>query len=555
MNTVGAVADFTALGYDAIPLHPGSKLPVCAGYPTLSPAVQWATAPDGANIGLRGGGELGAAFVDCDDKNAPGTAATVRRLLSGKGLDPDGSYPAVLTVSGGSHFYVRAGVHLLGHYRNLRRELGAGELRYGPAAFVVAPGSVVDGRAYELVQGDLRQVPALDLADLRDLADGIELASPVATAPNVPRLAQRLLLGETAERYHSRSEAEQAIVNSLVNAGHDFGSILLLFMRHPAAGKFAELRQHNEHDAIRWLRRSYDAALRFTARETTGRARGRAAQAWALSRPWPGRTGSTDRAVYLAHAEIARRAGVLAYAAPVRTLAELAGVSCPTAMAANARLTDAGLVRHDRASAGTFAALYTLTDDAREKMRSFTTSSQGGCEEVVKGCTFSDDAFRFFGLGKAACEVLAVLHRTPGLTAGELAALTGRHVVTVRRALARMAEIVDSATGEVLRLVAKDGHGWRALDDVDLVAVARAVGTLGAGKRQRERHDKERRDRQRAIARAQAGTTPARSTSAAERQDVNRAHAIGRMARSWEYDESEDAALAALATAQTHGVH
>lgn len=515
------VAEFAALGFDAIPLVPGSKLPACVGWQNMLPALQWAEAPHDANIGVRGGGDIGAVFVDADDKNAPGTSDHVRRMLAGKGLYPDGDYPTVRTISGGAHFYVRAGVHLAGHIRKLRRDIGAGELRYGSGAYVVAPGSIVDGRIYELVQGDLRQVPTLDLADLRDFAP-VEPAAHVATSPTVPRLAWALLGGERLERYGSRSEAEQALMDALVNAGHEFGAILALFMQHPAAGKFAELRRISEAEALRWLRRSYDAAVRFTAQESAGRRRGREAQAWALARPWPGRTGSSDRAVYLAHAEIARRAGVLTYAAPVRTLAELAGVHRNTAISANARLVNAGLVHPDRAPVGTFSATYRLCDANDAEWRSCATSSQYVREEVAQGCHTSDDAFRFLGLGKAAGEVLAALHAQPGATAREVAAMTGRHVRTVYRALGRMAELVDTVTGEVLRLVVRDGSAWRAVDGIDLVAVARAVGTLGAGERQKQRHERERRDRARAMARAEAGTTPARVTGADDRQDMRR---------------------------------
>ncbi len=486
-------ADLQALGYDAIPLKPDDrKRGYCASWPYLAPSVQWAKAPPDVGVGLRGGGDIGAVYCDCDDKNASTTSGNVTRLLAGWGYTPDGDYPTVRTVTGGMHIYARTLARFAGHCKTLRRELGAGELRYGPGSLVVAPGSTVNGYTYTLSHGDLRQLPVLDFGDLRLLADvELDTTTTTATAPSIPRGAWALLNGQHLERYASRSEAEQALVDSLVNAGHDFESILFLFVQHPCAGKFAELRQKSEKDARRWLRRSYDAALQWTrTHESTGRRIARLAQEHGLSISWTGKTGSTDRAVYLAHTEIARRAGAITYAAPVRRLAELAGVNKETVYAANKRLVDAGLVAYETAPVGNYAARYRLTE-----MHSPYTSSQGGREEVY-GLRIFEDAFRRQGLGKAACEVWTRLQVQPGATAAELAELTGRHVTTIRRALARMERLIDPMTGEVLRLVKRDGEGWRAVD-ADLGAVARVVGTQGAGARQRAKHEEERRARAR----------------------------------------------------------
>jgi hypothetical protein len=78
-------------------------------------------------------------------------------------------------------------------------------------------------------------------------------------------------------------------------------------------------------------------------------------------------------------------------------------------------------------------------------------------------------------------------------------ALTAHHVLprladptTVYRNLAKLARIVDAATGEVFRLVEPgDGDTWRALE-ADLDGIARAIGTAGAGERQKQKHERER---------------------------------------------------------------
>ena len=128
---------------------------------------------------------------------------------------PDGDYPLVQTASGsGRHLYLRLADVLSGDWKRLRRDFGRGELRFGSGSYVVAPGSVVDGSAYTLLAGDLRQLPRLERADLRELID-LDTA-PVLRAtetPTVPRLARAILRGdgEVVGRYLSRSEAEAAV--------------------------------------------------------------------------------------------------------------------------------------------------------------------------------------------------------------------------------------------------------------------------------------------------------------------------------------------------------
>lgn len=471
-----------------------------------------------------------AVFLDADDVE---TWETARRYLAGLGYMPDGDYPLVATASGtGRHVYMTLADSIGGDWKRLRRTFGNGELRFGSGSYIVGVGSVVNGREYTMLAGDPRQLPRMERADLRELADIDADAGPALrpSVPGIPRGAAALLAGRHVERYQTRSEAEMALITGLVNSGHDFGGVLVLFQTHPCAGKYAELREtRGDREALRWLRRSYDAAARWAeAHESEGRKVARTALAWAQSVAWPGRTGNSDKATFRAHCAIAWRSARLTYQAGTREIAELASVAFVTAHKANHRLQDAGLVRCEKTNVGTLATMYALGD-----VRSYITPSQINREGVIQLCTRADarkdatgdtnmseddvirlaklmghDAFRHRGLGKSAWEVWYKLMMYPSMTAAELAASTGRHVSTVKRVLSRMERIVDPITGEVFKLVEPgDGDTWKALDG-DLDGIARAIGTAGAGDRQKAKHEREREGWKRAIDRQRAGNVP-----------------------------------------------
>jgi len=492
------------LGYDAVPLV--GKSPVAHGWERLDPAEQWAAAPAGANVGLRGGGLALAAFIDCDEKTRPGTFTKVQNYLFGLGYEP-GSYPVVATVNDGRHVYASLLGDLPGDWRALDAELGAGELRYGPGAVAVAAPSAIGDKAYHLIAGDLRQPARLTVADVLALVANKSLTA-ITPKARVSSSAWALLRGVGVDRYNSRSDAEQAIVTMLVNSGHDFPAVARLFQKNPAAGKFAELNASGGTAGLRWLRVSFDKARKWAAANVSeGRELGRAALAWGEVRAWTGRTGSIDRAVFLAHAHIAARAGKLAYGAACRELAELAGVSFRTAIAATKRLTDAQLLALHEASTPSFPNTYRLLvpNVATFAMPADAHNLHTPSLPPVRECASyaNHDAFRVGGLGKAAGEVWRALQDGPA-TVARLAEKTGRKRRTVSAALGRMARIVEPVTGEImagLALVRHDDGKWAVVEGVDLDRVAKMLGTAGKGKRQREGHRAERRAHGKALRR------------------------------------------------------
>lgn len=495
MLTLETVKYYDELGLDTIPIPPGSKEATIPGWGRREPWRMWQNPQEGANIGIRAGGERNAAIIDCDDKNAPETFVNVSHYLAGLGFQA-GAYPLVQTASGvGRHIYTTLTSDLPGQYRTLAPSFGAGEFRYGPGAYVVAPPSVITGSgAYTLISGDFaRPFPTLDLSDIRPFL-GNQDTTPALPRMTIPRRAMALLHGKNTESFKSGSESEQSLIASLINAGYSFAEVLDLFNRYPCAGKYAEMRTQNPKNAERWLNHSYTKAAQWAAtHESKARQTITAAITWAESTAWAGRTGAVDRLVFLAHLAIAYRAGRLNWAAACRDLADRAAVSAKTAATATHRLCNGKLLDIEIVSTVESANVYRLTLD--KVTHSLSTSLVRKCVSL----STNHDLFRQGGLGKRAGQVWQVLQEKPA-TIKELAEMSGTHTRTIIRALSRMAGMVDTYTGEALPMVTSDdGATWYALP-ADLDKLSLIMGTAGIGKKQKERHTKERREHKRELA-------------------------------------------------------
>lgn len=340
---------------------------------------------------------------------------------------------------------------------------------------------------------DATPPPIYEVADLTALAWlQLEPVPPRQDNKRLPRLAWRILDAdtETLQRYHSRSEAEYALLCSLARSGLVFGDALALLQSHPGAGKFAEMDNRN---GLRWLSQAWDSASEWVLSHDNDA--GKLAQSlrqWALARPWRGRGASSERCVFIAHCDIVAGCGQDPHGASVRQLAELTGMIWRTVARANRRLVDTGLLELVTPATAALSHVWQLLppDDFEAAIMSHYMPPS-----VVKWDIMADhDAFRRSGgLGKSGAEVLAaLLNADSGMTARELADTTGRGVRTVRRKLGRMLP---------LGLVHPQGDGyWQAVADPNLDRVAIELGTAGAGSRQRGEHADERERHRRKLA-------------------------------------------------------
>ncbi|MFX1412083.1 MAG: bifunctional DNA primase/polymerase [Promethearchaeota archaeon] len=442
------------------------------------------------NIAIVGGRASGNLVVL--DADSPAAWAKVLARLDGLGIDtwtvqrpPNGS-----DHDGGGHAYLRTPEPVK------TATVNGLEVR-GQGTYVLAPPSQHDaGGLYHFVTrpASIFTLPDLALGDLVHL----EPAPPPRPARRIPRWAWRLLNADPdalADFYEAdrgkvdRSDAECSICASLARAGYDLGDALALFQTYPGPGKFAEKYAADPRDARRYLTHTWRNTRAWIAEhDSEAGCLARHLRTWALSRPWPGRGGSSDRAVYLGHLDIVERCGRDPHAASARELGERAGVSWQTAVNANRRLVDAGLLELTTSSTPSLAHCWRLcTPDSLSECNTLTLHHRGVVE--CQSIALDHDAFRWHALNKSGAEVLGVLVSLgEPVSVARLAELTGRCVRTVRY---RLGDLFTLGLAELV------GSGlWRAVHDIDMVrldAVARELGTAGAGERQRRQHARERR--------------------------------------------------------------
>lgn len=464
-----------------------ATIPIVAG--TKRPAIRWGQFKEhgpgarelpalfdhaGLTVGvLTGDPSDRLAVIDCDNRE------TFERMI----YDLGNPATWVIQSARGGHVYMRTPA-------TVKTARGNGFDVKAAGGYVLAPGAIhPSGLRYAWLQ-HARQIVEWDELQI----PGLRLTPAPARPGDVPRSVWPMLQGAYLERYdRDRSAHEAAIVTALVNAGFDFRRVLDVFTKHAyGSSHFQTELQKNRARAEAWLLRTYEAQARWAAaNESPAHQAAHAVKMWAAGTTWAGRSGSYTRAVAIAHAEIAERAGKLEYQASVRTLAEIAGVNSRTVSNANKRLIAAKVIA--------LATSHTVTLARRWVLRSVTsvhTPKPPQCGEVRTLVTLGHDAFRRAGLGKPGAQVWGLLQASNGLRVAEIARQTGRARMTVGRVLKIMC-----ALGMARAEIVGRGAVWHAVDGVDLDQIAREVGTRGAGDRQRAMHARDRRAHRRELER------------------------------------------------------
>lgn len=492
---------YKELGYQCIPIRPNNKKPWGKEWQNRTVESLWKAAPAESIFGLRGGG--GRAYIDCDNKKDPETFDMIVNWLDGLGY-PRGSYPVVKSASGvGRHIYINQLTNMLGHYRNLK--IGTGEFRYGHGAYVVAPPSIVEGRQYELIEGDITKLPTLELKDIEQL-----IKYPGESRVKHQQMtdtALRLMMGETPEgkSYPSRSEAEQALVLSLVNSGYEFSQIKKIFDEYPAFGKYLELKRENEQNATRYLTLTYDKARQYSEGEGNIRKKIREIKEAAEFFPFE---NITEKIVMFAHLTKAYKAGNFTYNVSSRELAVMAGIDRGAAETANKNLLLKGWVelkgrwkfedrglsnRYSLEGGTTFPHVLTLECvDMGGRCPQPAQVLQDGhildLEELETADAFRNGKGK---LGRRAGQIYKLLFIQP-LDVKNIAKRINLSTKQVGRILKRLANVKDYKTGEVIQMVSKGGDNHWYSNIVDLELIEAIYNTRGARAKQALAYQMER---------------------------------------------------------------
>jgi len=380
---------------------------------------------------------------------------------------------------GGGHFY-------------LRTPRAVKSARIGSALEIKAQGKYVLAPPSLHPQGGLYQFvdrpPGIFTLPSLEALEWLKLM-PAPPQRRIPSLAWRILKGdaETVANYRTRSEAEAALCASLVRAGFDAEDALRLLLKYPGPSKFRELHAVNSRNARRYLYLTWQNAREFIETHDSEASRlAKRLRAWATSRPWPGRSGSTDRAIYLAHLTIVERCGRDPHGASARELGEMAGVSWRTANKANFRLVEAKFLTLITPATPSFPNVWQLRSPPGRDADSVCKSTHS-INNTVTECELlhTHDVFRWRALGKTGADVWFALQSVRAAKILELARVTGRHRTTVKRKLNLM---LNLGMAEPLG----DGY-WCAVLGADLDQAAEKSGTSGIGERQRAGHVRDRR--------------------------------------------------------------
>ncbi|MFC1921800.1 helix-turn-helix domain-containing protein, partial [Chloroflexota bacterium] len=490
MNTSRkALTEFNKLGFETIRITPGETLFIKNDLSSPISTKSWETVTEDKGIGIFLGFN-GVAVIDYKLEEGMDSYQEIVNWLSRLGVSL-GQFTVVhSTANQRIQIFISLAKNLPGGFYPLSPEIGKGILKYGPGICEIAPPSKTTNGGYYLREWEFSNLPVIPVDQILNLLDLPILPSwkqegfkPLTEDElyGIPARVMALIQGDGVESCVDCLELEQAIAISLIKRGYSDGQILSIFLNYPVAGKFKEIYVSNADTGLKWLRLLIESArVLLNSYDSIDHRIANLMLNWALSSPWPGRTGATDQAVMIAHLSIALRRGQLIYGASVREIAELAGITRTSASIATNRLIDDGHLRLVQPTVGSQANIYDLTVD----MHNLTILIGTDCQVM-----HSHDAFRWSGLGKAAALVIQALSQEDSLTVAQLAEMTGKHRSTVRRALKKMASIHDPITGEEYPMVEEinqegAANRWRALD-VDLDHVAKILGTKGIGDKQK----------------------------------------------------------------------
>lgn len=391
-------------------------------------------------------------------------------------------------------------------FRNPKRPDEKGGDIIARNGYALYPRSEVKGGAYEMLFDGFGGIIDLDITDpaIKDFVQCFNLRPYTELEPLPDRtttggiiykngkpygLSMKawglLTQGDTAGRYQSRSEAEQAVIVECVLKGWGLDTVKELFRRHSFQG--AKFREKQGTQGHKYLEINYRNAEKYLQQNKNQIDRDidrlySIADSW----PWKGQGGRIDRDITRSLLEIARRRRSLeAFGASIRELGELAGVSIGTAFNALRRIP---FIINSETNGIT--CIFTLQAPRQSPcVLNVQVCKSGDKNEIrQKFDKNSMDVFRWQGLGKAGADIYGALLEHGESDIKTLSERARVNIVTVYR------KINDLERCGLLT-VEKQGRQTilKAIPGADLDKAAEIIGTAGALRRQIERHERERK--------------------------------------------------------------
>ena len=382
----------------------------------------------------------------------------------------------VVETGRGGHIYLRS------PFPVAYRKLPDAEIR-GANSYVIAPGSIhPSGKRYEFINFT-PQILALTDEDIKNFPVPLEQGQFHA---NLPKLARMLMRTPEDCGYGGRGRKEFAIVMSLLGAGFNYEMIFALFEDHLYAGnKFSERGPEYLKQMLRKAKKLIGKNEEYKLRIF------KSGHVHAQEFEWPNRrTVTTDRNVYIAHLQFARKFGRLSggdkleYGASERELAEKTGYHRRTVNKSNQRLRQFGLIKLKKAPNYSLSSRFTLNTDLLKKV-SLSTHSHDINQDVCEWRVMlpNHDAWRTrSGKTKHLIYITLEANRTR-MRFTELVQKTGKGKKTIARNLEQMGE---------MGLIEKDAKYYSIVKNADLDKIAKRIGTHGKAERQKQKHKMER---------------------------------------------------------------
>lgn len=361
----------------------------------------------------------------------------------------------------------------------------------GSRSYVVAPPSLHPSSQLYMFETGWKPIYELQsLDELGFITLEPETASPDSRVMGIRFEMFQILRGEVPFKYSSRSEADAALMLTLVKDRWSWDRVSELWRRF--ASETTKYGSKPARERMGYLRRTYENALAYFEANKRDLDRQIDQVLSSLhSLPLEGRSKHTDREVLRATLLLARRSGkTVELGLSAREIAEMAGISYQTAARALQRLPWINLAipsQHFHE-----AARYTLDIGAMGKICHTETFLQHPtCEGVSHYDNCASDAFHRDALGKTGAALLGALASAKGqwFTAAEIADRAGVHERTAYRKLQDLERFGLLSTqgdyGKRYTMIAEP-------TEEDLIEIAKVKRTYGAGARQKQRHKEER---------------------------------------------------------------